>query len=374
MRRRLFAAIAMTLAAAAVPVSADAGRSTLQRDADGIVATGVTGVLARETSPHGSRTAVSGVRVLGGSAPRADGRFRIGSTNKVLVGTVVLQLVAEGRMRLDDSVEKWLPGLVQGNGYDGRKITVRHLLQHTAGISDDSFPNIENAQQYYERRYLVRTEEEVVRAGLRNKPPFQPGGGWDYSNTGYNLVGLMIKAVTGRTWYDEVDRRIVRPLHLRDTYFPGPNPKISGPHAHGYTRFTAGEYTDTTELIDADASGGYISTLKDLDRIVRAIFDGRLLKPAQLRELTTTVAMEGTDIIWRNARYGLGVGSRELSCGGRVWIPSGDQIGFKTRTAVSADGTRSVVVSMSTQLNDSMDAVLAQENAATKLIDDVMCR
>ncbi|MFC9692185.1 serine hydrolase domain-containing protein [Kribbella sp. NPDC056951] len=369
MRRRLFAAIALTLVATAVPVSAEAGRSTLQRDADGIVATGVTGVLARETSPHGSRTAVSGVQV------RPDGRFRIGSTNKVLVGTVVLQLVAEGRMRLDDSVEKWLPGRTAGTEYNGRKITVRQLLQHTAGISDESFPNIESAQQYYERRYLVHTEEAIVQAGLKNQPTFPPGKGWSYSNTGYDLVGLVIQAVTGRTWYDEVDRRIVRPLHLRDTYFPRTDPRIAGPHARGYTRFTAGEYTDTTDVIDADASGGYISTLKDLDRILRSIFDGRLLAPAQLDELTTTVETDETaELVWRNPRYGLGVFSRDLPCGGRVWIPGGDQIGFKTRAAVSADGRRSVVVSMSTQLYDSMDALLAQEKAASKLIDEVMCR
>ncbi len=134
----------------------------------------------------------------------------MGSANKVLVGTVVLQLVAEGRMRLDDSVEKWLPGLIRGTEYDGQKITVRHLLQHTAGISDDSFPTIETAEQYYENRYRVHTEEAIVQAGLRNKPTFKPGKGWDYSNTGYDLVGLIIKAVTGRAWHDEVDLRIVR--------------------------------------------------------------------------------------------------------------------------------------------------------------------
>ncbi|MEJ1105597.1 MULTISPECIES: serine hydrolase domain-containing protein [unclassified Kribbella] len=344
--RALILTIAVTLAASVVPANAVAGRSTLQRDADAIRAVGVTGVLARETSPHGSRTAVSGVADLDTERPpRPDGRFRIGSTNKTLVATVVLQLVAERRMGLDDPVEKWLPGLVQGNGYDGRRITVRHLLQHTAGIYDGYFPNIENAQQYYERRYLIHTEEEIVRAGLSHAPDFQPGEGWSYSNTGYDLVGLVIKAVTGRTWYDEVDRRIVRRLNLRDTYFPGTNPRIAGPHAHGYTRFTAGEYTDTTELIDADASGGYISTVKDLDIFVRALFGGRLLKPAQLRELMRTVPTDGSaEEIWPGARYGLGVFSRNLSCGGTVWIPGGDQIGYKTRLASTADGRHTVVV------------------------------
>ncbi|GAA0590817.1 beta-lactamase family protein [Kribbella sandramycini] len=374
MRKQLFAAV-LTLAALAAPLSAQAGRSTLQKDADAITATGVTGVLARSTTPHGSRTAVSGVSVLGGHAPRPDGRFRIGSTNKVLVGTVVLQLVAERRLRLEDPVEKYLPGLVQGDGYNGHKITIRQLLQHTAGIYDGNFPSIESAEEYYERRYRVHTEEEIVKAGLSHPPESQPGDRFDYSNTGYDLVGLVIKAATGRTWHEEVDRRIVRPLRLRDTYFPRTNPRIAGPHAHSYTRFTPGVYTDTTELIDADASGGYISTLKDLDRIVRSIFDGKLLKPAQLRELKATVPVSGTSAeLWPDARYGLGVFSRSLPCGGTIWMPSGDQIGFRTRTAVTADGKRSVVLSMSSQLFDSPEAVAAQEKAASKLIDDQLCR
>ncbi|TCC32315.1 serine hydrolase domain-containing protein [Kribbella sindirgiensis] len=368
-------ALTMTLALSVVPLPAVAGRSTLQRDADAVHAVGVTGVIARETTPYRTRTVVSGVGELRGRSPRPDGRFRIGSTNKALVATVVLQLVAEQRMRLDDSVETWLPGLVQGNGYDGRRITVRQLLQHTAGIYDGNFPNIENAQQYYERRYTIHTEEEIVRAGLSHPPEFQPGKGWSYSNTGYDLAGLVIKAVTGRTWYDEVDRRIVRPLGLRHTYFPGTDPRIAGPHAHGYTRFTAGEYTDTTELIDADASGGYISTVKELDTIVRAMFDGRLLRPAQLREMMRTVPTDGSaDEFWPNARYGLGLFSRDLPCGGTVWIPSGDQIGYKTRTGVTPGGRRSVVVSMSTQLNDSMPAAIGQEKAAKQVVDNALCQ
>ncbi|HZX09208.1 serine hydrolase domain-containing protein [Kribbella sp.] len=240
---------------------------------------------------------------------------------------------------------------------------------------DRNFPVIEDAQQYYERRFTIHAEDEVVRAGLSHRPDFQPGQGWSYSNTGYDLVGLLIKAVTGRTWYDEVDRRIVRPLRLANTYFPGTDPRIAPPYAHGYTRFTAGTYTDTTELIDADASGGYISTLKDLDTIIRSVFDGRLLWPAERRELMRTVKTDGsTDAFWPNARYGLGVFSRDLPCVGTVWIPSGDQIGYRTRTGVSADGRRSVVVSMSTQLNDSLPDAMAQEKAAKQLIDDAFCQ
>ncbi|MEV0284530.1 serine hydrolase domain-containing protein [Kribbella sp. NPDC050820] len=167
---------------------------------------------------------------------------------------------------------------------------------------------------------------------------------------------------------------MVRPLKLKDTYFPGTDPRIAGPQARGYTRFTPGEYTDTTELIDADASGGYISTVKDLDVFVPALFGGRLLKPAQLRELMRTVAVDETaEQIWPGARYGLGLFSRDLPCGGSVWIPGGDQIGYKTRLGATADGRESVVVSMSTQLNDSMEALFSQERTAKTLVDNAIC-
>lgn len=351
--------------------------SSLQRDADAIRAVGVTGVLARTTTRHGSRTAVSGVADLTSRRPvRPDSHFRIGSTNKTLVATVVLQLVAERRMGLDDTVEKWLPGFVRGHGNDGRKITVRQLLQHTAGIYDGNFPSIDTAEQYYERRYRVHTEEEIVRAGLSHAPDFAPGQGWSYSNTGYDLVGLVIRAVTGRTWYAEVERRIVRPLRLTDTYFPRTDPRIRAPRVNGYTRFAAGEpYVDTTRLIDADASGGYISTLADLDRFQRALFGGRLLPKAQLREMMRTVAVEGyVTELWPGARYGLGIYSRDLACGGTVWIPGGDQLGYRTRLGVTADGRRSAVVAMSTQLFDSIEVVFAQDRAAKTLIDRAICQ
>ncbi|WP_020391468.1 serine hydrolase domain-containing protein [Kribbella catacumbae] len=375
MRTKFLIAVLILALVPMAPAAAGRG-STLQHDADAIRAVGVTGVQARTTIPAGSRTAVSGVSDLATGRPvRAEGYFRIGSTNKTLVATVVLQLVGERRMRLDDSVEKWLPGFVRGNGYDSDRITIRHLLQHTAGIYDGNFPAIDNAEQYYQRRYLTRSEEEVVKAGLRHPPDFQPGEGWAYSNTGYNMVGLVIEAVTGRAWYAEVERRIIRPLRMHHTYWPGRDPRIRAPHAKGYTRFAAGEpYTDTTELIDADASGGFISTLADLDAFQRALFGGRLLRPKQLAEMTRTVEVNGEVIEpWKGARYGLGLFSRDLSCGGTIWIPGGDQIGYRTRLGITRDGRRSAVVAMASQLYDSMEVIFAQEGASVKLIDNAIC-
>ncbi|SOD67149.1 alkaline D-peptidase. Serine peptidase. MEROPS family S12 [Streptomyces zhaozhouensis] len=378
-RLRLTAVAAVVCGATAVGAGAcgTGEGDRLRSDAEAIVATGVTGVQARVTGPDGaSESVAAGVSDTGDDRPVApDGHFRIGSVNKTLVAAVLLQLAAEERLSLDDTVDSWLPGLVRGNGHDGRLMTVRQLLQHTAGVHDGAYPvRGGSAERYRENHDEPYTPEEVVAAAMGGAPDFAPGEGWSYSNTGYVLLGMVVERATGRPWQDEVEARILGPLGMRDTVWPGDDPGLPEPHAHGYTRFAPGEeLVDTTALVDADASGGYVSTTADLDRFARALFDGTLLDEAGRAELTETVPVGEDDTPWEGAGYGLGIFSRALSCGGTVWIPSGDQIGYRTRIGVTGDGRNSVVVSMSTQLQDSADSALAQEAAATELIDNALC-
>lgn len=315
----LLASVAATAApvpAGAVPTTASIPASgytqaLLDRDTDSVLAVGLTGVQARVTTADGRHlVATSGVSNLDTHRPvPPDGYFRIGSTNKTLVATVVLQLAGEGRMTLDDKVERWLPGLVRGNGNDGTRITIRHLLQHTSGIYDGDYPTIDSADEYRRHRYDIHTPQQIVAAALRHAPQFPPGDGWSYSNTGYVLIGMIIERVTGRPWHREVRDRIVRRLGLRHTIWPGTSPALPTPHANGYTRFAPGQaLVETTQLIDADASGGYLSTTADLDRIVRALFDGTLLGPRQAAQMRHTVPVDAqTNALWPGARYGLGV-------------------------------------------------------------------
>jgi D-alanyl-D-alanine carboxypeptidase len=379
--RTLAALVALAATAGAAEAAAaprpEYTRTVLARDTTAIRAAGVTGVQARVTTADGRHlAATSGVSGLDGDHPVApDGYFRIGSTNKTLVATVVLQLVGEGRMGLDDTVERRLPGLVRGNGNDGTRMTVRQLLQHTSGIHDGDYPTIDSAEEYREHRYDRHTPEQIVAAALRHPPDFPPGAGWSYSNTGYVLLGMVVERVTGRPWHQEVHDQIISRLGLRHTIWPGTSPGLPAPHAKGYTRFAPGEeLTETTLLVDADASGGYLSTTADLDRFLRALFDGRLLRPRQVAQLRQTVPVDArTNLLWPGARYGLGIFARPLPCGGTAWIPSGDQIGYRTRTGVTADGRRSAVVSMSTQLMDSWDSAVAGDDAARALIDHALC-
>lgn len=369
-------------AAAAVPVTASPLRggytqALLDRDTTAIQTVGVTGVQVRVTTAGGRHlVATSGVSDLKSHRPVApNGYFRIGSTNKTLVATVVLQLVGEGRMTLNDTVDRWLPGLVRGNGNDGTKITVRQLLQHTSGIYDGDYPSIDSAEDYRRHRYDVHTPEQIVAAALHHTPDFPPGERWSYTNTGYVLLGMLIERVTGLPWQREVLDRIIRRLGLRHTVWPQTSPGLPKPHAKGYTRFAPDEaLVDTTELVDADASGGYLSTTADLDRFLHALSDGTLLRPRQVAQMRQTMPVDAqTDTLWPGAQYGLGIFSRPLPCGGTAWIPSGDQLGYRTRTGVTGDGRRSVVISMATQLFDSWDSIVAQEGAARALIDHALC-
>ncbi|MDV5147327.1 serine hydrolase domain-containing protein [Streptomyces sp. SBC-4] len=144
---------------AAAPPSAPGYRQEdLRRDTSALQALGITGVQARVTTASGrDLVSAAGVAVAGTNRPvPRDGYFRVASTGKAFMATVVLGLVGEGRLSLDDTVDRRLPGVIDGNGNDGRKITVRQLLQNTSGLHDD-LPGFDTPQDYYRHRYDTYT-------------------------------------------------------------------------------------------------------------------------------------------------------------------------------------------------------------------------
>ncbi|SOD67206.1 D-alanyl-D-alanine carboxypeptidase [Streptomyces zhaozhouensis] len=378
-----FAAVALTVGAAvAVRPGADPhgatasgyGQDDLRRDADVLTELGVTGVQARVTTgADRDLVATSGVAEVGTDRPVPDdGYFRIASTGKALVATVVLGLVDEGRLALDDTVDHWLPGLVDGNGNDGRRITIRHLLQHTAGLHDD-LPGFATPEEYHEHRYDTYTDREIVARAMRHPPDFAPGEGWGYSNTGYVLLDMVIEEVTGRPWHQEVEDRILRPLGMDHTYLPGETPTLRRPHAHAYEVYPSGERVDVTRVIVPDP-GGYVSTTADVNRFFRALLGGELLTAAGLAEMRDTVPVdEETQVLWPGGRYGLGLVRRPLSCGGDYWSHEGGESGYITLNGATADGSRAVTVSMTTALGGSPDDPVRQEQAASRLVDHALC-
>ncbi|KUN04657.1 serine hydrolase [Streptomyces canus] len=307
-----------------------------------------------------------------------DGYVRIGSTTKTFVAVVLLQLAGEGRLSLDDTVDTWLPGLVRGNGNDGHRITLRQLLQHTSGLPDyigDVVPDL-SAAGYRANRWTTYTSRQRVALAMTHPPSFAPGVGWEYSNTNYVLLGMVIKAVTGHSWEYEVRARILRPLRLTRTLTPGNWPFLPIPHARDYQQFEAGgAMTDSTVAylpFDADADGSMISTVADTNRFFTALVQGRLLAPAQLAEMQRTVEVPADRGFPPGTRDGLGLFWTPLSCGGGHWGHSGDGFGYLVWPATTPDGRTIVTVSLHSRPGDESIAT-RQIQDVTALVDRALC-
>lgn len=273
----------------------------------------------------------------GAKVPK-DGQVRAASNTKAFTAVVALQLVAEKKIALDSPVDTYLPGLLRGEGVDGHHITIRQLLQHTSGLPEymespvfADFPAVR--YRYFEPRELL--DGALVQKARR----FSPGAKWEYSNTNYLVAGLIIQKVTGRPLGEEINRRIIDRIGLRHTYFPTPGETtLHEPHPKGYEREADdGPLVDYT-IMDMPmgwAAGALVSSNSDLISFYTALLDGRLLPPAQLNQMRTTVPAEARG---PGVRYGLGLTSTPLSCGGVCWGHGGTALGYRTRGGVTDDG------------------------------------
>ncbi|WP_423218742.1 serine hydrolase domain-containing protein [Streptomyces kasugaensis] len=317
-------------------------------------------VTDRQGRTHNYTAGVGDLKT-GAKVPK-DGQVRAGSNTKAFTAVVALQLVAEKKIALDSPVDTYLPGLLRGEGIDGHHITVRQLLQHTSGLPDylDKRAILKDPQRYYEPR-------ELLDGALAQKAHFAPGAKWEYSNTNYLVAGLIIQKVTGRPLGEEINRRIIDRIGLRHTYFPTPGDMaVREPHPKGYHRDTADSpWREVTELDPSWgwAAGAVISTNSDLNRFYAALLGGRLLPPAQLAQMRTTVPAGDLGV-----RYGLGLTSTPLPCGGVYWGHGGTIPGYATSGGVTEDG-RAVNIALTAIPGDS-----ATEQHAQTAVETTLCR
>ncbi|MBA9002435.1 serine hydrolase domain-containing protein [Thermomonospora cellulosilytica] len=326
---------------------------------------GAPGALAEVRDRRGRTAIASGVADVRTGAPMDPrSRFRIGSLTKPFVATVVLQLVGEGRVVLDEPIERHLPGVVRGNGNDGREITVRHLLQHTSGLPD--VLDHRTPQEFLRDPLRHWEPRELVDIALQHPRLFEPGRRWDYSNTNYLLAGMLVESVTGRPYGEEIERRIIEPLGLHGTSVPGDDPGIPAPHPRGYVRTPDG-LLDLTHLNPtlAGSSGGMISSAADLNRFFGALLHGRLLRPAQRRQMMTAMPTGGSS----GARYGLGLQWRPLPCSDDgFWGHGGDMLGFTALAGATTSGRRASVMA-----NLNPGGTQAQKDDLTKALTTALC-
>jgi D-alanyl-D-alanine carboxypeptidase len=185
-----------------------------------------------------------------------------------------------------------------------------------------------------------------VKTAVAQGPAFDAGDQQQYLNINYTILGLLIEKVTGRSYASETTRLVLRPAGMRHTYFPGTDPRIRGPHHHGYQAVERPDGTtrlvDVTEWNVADrwAAGDMISTTADLERLVTALFGGRIVPGPQLREMFTVPAgIEG-------AAYSAGL-TRWEHRGTVYWLKSGARPGYSTMIAATEDLSRTLVYSLS---------------------------
>ncbi|MFV2117692.1 serine hydrolase domain-containing protein [Streptomyces sp. Act-28] len=278
--------------------------------------------LLSETSGAPDTSGTARFETTGPAIGRPD-HFRAGSVTKTFVATVVLQLAAEERLALDDPVALHAPGLLPPPL--DRRITLRHLLTHTSGLPDLTRPT------------GPAVPPEGLRAALASRTP-KPPGGFAYSNTNYVVLGLIVEHVTGRSYADEARRRIITPLGLTGTAFPGARTTLPLPHGRGYD--SAGRDVTALDPRTAGAAGELVSTLDDLNRFYAALLGGRLLPPTQLNALLDTSSTQG--------RYGMGLIPTRLPCGVTVWGHNGRIPGSYVRTAATADGRHVVTFRVNT--------------------------
>ncbi|WP_189336038.1 serine hydrolase domain-containing protein [Actinoplanes ianthinogenes] len=287
----------------------DTHRPELEQILQEIIDAGLTGVRLRVHDERGTWTGSDGrARLDGDAAPPENGHHRIGSNTKTFTATVVLRLVAEGRLGLDDPVTDHLPEF----GLDPR-ITVRMLLQHTSGIFNFTGEYFEDGtvvpgiawsgREWVEDRFRTYRPEELVRLALAKPVRFEPGADWSYSNTNYVLARLLIEKVTGRPVAEEMQRLIFGPLGLTGTLAPTTETGLPEPHAHAYYRYEvdgAEQVVDVTRQNPSwiSSGGDMISTTQDLHLFISGLVGGRLLPAALLDEMLDPHPKVG---------YGLGV-------------------------------------------------------------------
>ena len=249
---------------------------------------------------------------------RPDDRMLAGSTGKTFAAATAMQLVKEGKINLDDRVEKYLGKETWFARLPNAKdIIVRQLMNHTSGLVRYEFKD-QFTKDLTASPDKVWKPAELVSYLLDEKPPFEAGKGWDYSDTNYIVLGMIIEKVTGKRFYDEANRRLVKPLKLSNT-IPQDSPRIKGlvqgyagannPFGGKDAMITDGKFAINPQF--EWTGGGWATTSEDLARWAKLMYEGKAFDPSLLPVMLDGVPAK----LGRDTKYGLGVIIRPTQAG-----------------------------------------------------------
>ncbi|MEV4178076.1 serine hydrolase domain-containing protein [Nonomuraea sp. NPDC049709] len=346
---------------------------------------GIPGIVAEVKDADGTWFGTAGVADLTTGARREPGEcLPIGSGGKAFIAAAILTLEAEGRLAIEDPVNKWLPGVLNAGGYDGDRITIRHLLSNTGGLfatglAPELISGYASRSRFAEHRFDVWTLEDLLKLTVSQPPVARPGERFVYANGGFYLARAIIEKVTGNSYADEVERTVIRPLGLTATYVrPERDTGYRGPHPRAYsTQFYKDgvdpaavtpdnwesmmeepglQPLDVTEFNTSWDPGNLVSTTSDMIRFINAVAGGGLLPPAQHRKMWTTVSTEGAGWL-PHTRYGLGLFELDKAAtGGRTACGvAGSYWGHMFCALGTPDGEHTIAFHTNTEAESSFD-------------------
>lgn len=344
----------LTVPAQAAPVAPAAGPDTtgLRKVLRTALTQGAPGAFARIDDNGKVHHLAEGVADR--STKRALGtgdRIRVGSVTKTFTAVVLLQLVDEGKLKLDTSVNTYLPGLLPD-----KKITVRHVLSHRSGLYDYANTLFSPSVSGFEKvRNKVYTYRQLMDLSLAKPLTNKPGAAYSYSNANFVVAGMLIEELTKKSVATEYQNRIIKPLKLADTFYVHPKNTIPGKFSRGYmTVDSTGKKLDSTLQTTswAQSAGALVSSAKDLNKFLSALVQGKLTSAAQLEEMLKWTPVNSTQA------YGLGLRRRDLSCGASVYGHTGTVQGYYTWAFTSKTGKRSVTSFANTSNNGTVYATV----------------
>lgn len=263
-----------------------------------------------------------------------DMHYRAGSTTKTFTAVVILQLVAEGRLELDDTVQGLLPDLAIPQA---DKLTVEHLLRMRSGLFDfEDDPSLQGDLEAHLRPYSL---QHVVELAIRRPAEFEPGSQFAYCNTNYCLLELVIERITESTLAEELNDRIIEPLALSDTHYPDEDDlSLPEPYIRGYTRTDSG-WRECSYVFFGRGDGALISTARDLATFFHGLLIDRVLLSDSLLEEMMYVIPDDPPA---EMAYGLGLIKDSLS-NREMWGHSGRGYGYHHLPFLHVENRRFVV-------------------------------
>jgi len=278
---------------------------------------------------------------LGNLSPREamklDDKFRVGSNTKTFVVTVLLQLVDEGKLSLDDSLAKFDVGVKVPNA---EHITVRELCQMRSGLLDAYHaPELDSMNI---NAYTKITPRELVAIAVKHPPLFAPGAQWNYSNTNYLLLGLIIEAVTHDTAQNEIEKRLLTPLKLKNTSFPTDQAGMPAPYSHGFGLDKDKNWEDVTVTLPPMltwTAGVMISDMADMKIWLKDYVTGKTNSAATQKERLACIPIGKPDM-----EFGLGIG-----CSGGWYGYTGGIPGYNTAAYYLPEKDATIMVFVNAQ-------------------------